>query len=116
MMYANSNIEYKYQSRKYQTTHTAHTTQPVKKNKKRRTTNKAKEVEDWDDMSKKETPKNNNTNTNNSNNSDNKNNKNKIMIWVPGTIPIKSIREMKWGDLNELSDEEYGYFKICESS
>lgn len=33
------------------------------------------------------------------------------MVWVPGTIPMRTIRKMKWGDLNNLTDEEYGYFK-----
>ena len=91
-MYHNSKIEYKYQPRN---------SEKAKKNKKRRTTNKSKEVKDWEDMptiSKKEENKATESQ--------------KRMVWVPGTISMKTIREMPWGDLNELTDEEYGYFKI----
>ena len=35
-------------------------------------------------------------------------------IWVPGTVSRKAIQQMKWGDLNELTDEEYGYFVELE--
>lgn len=30
--------------------------------------------------------------------------------WVKGTIPMDKIQRMKWGDLNDLTDEEFGYF------
>ena len=31
--------------------------------------------------------------------------------WVCGTIPMETIKKMKWGDIDELTDEEYGYFQ-----
>mgnify|MGYP006889529972 CR=1 FL=1 len=31
--------------------------------------------------------------------------------WVHGTIPMSSIRRMKWGDIDELTDEEFGYYQ-----
>ena len=99
-MHYNSNIEYKYQRRDVKNTQTQ------KNKKKRKTTNKAKEVKDWETwetMTKQE----NSTKTSTS--------KNIKMVWVPGTIPMKIIKKMKWGDLNELTDEEYGYFKTSES-
>tara|TARA_B100001287_G_C22633716_1_gene506466 strand:- start:1040 stop:1375 length:336 start_codon:yes stop_codon:yes gene_type:complete len=110
MKYTNSNIEYKYQkSNKFQES----TSTQVQKKKKRKTSNKAKEVKDWDDMPK-ETSINNATYavaaaaTANTTTSEPK----QKMTWVKGTIPMKIIKKMKWGDLNELTDEEYGYFKM----
>ena len=31
--------------------------------------------------------------------------------WVHGTIPMSTIRRMKWGDIDELTDEEFGYYQ-----
>ena len=31
--------------------------------------------------------------------------------WVHGTIPMSTIRKMKWGDIDELTDEEFGYYQ-----
>jgi hypothetical protein len=35
--------------------------------------------------------------------------------WVPGTIPQSVINKMPWGDLDELTNEEYGYWSLSES-
>ena len=65
-----------------------------KKNKK--TGNKSKEVLFWDDMpDSKENPKNMNTGK-----------------WIPGSIPMSEIRKMKWGDIDDLTDEEFGFYKM----
>ena len=31
--------------------------------------------------------------------------------WVHGTIPMSTIRKMKWGDIDNLTDEEFGYYQ-----
>ena len=31
--------------------------------------------------------------------------------WVHGTIPMSTIRRMKWGDIDELTNEEFGYYQ-----
>ena len=31
--------------------------------------------------------------------------------WVHGTIPMSTIRRMKWGEIDELADEEFGYYQ-----
>ena len=31
--------------------------------------------------------------------------------WIHGTIPMSTIRRMKWGDIDELTDEEFGYYQ-----
>lgn len=30
--------------------------------------------------------------------------------YIAGTIPWADIQKMKWGDIDELTDEEYGFF------
>ena len=65
-----------------------------KKNKK--SGNKSKEVLFWDDMpDSKENPKNMNTGK-----------------WVLGSIPMSEIKKMKWGDVDDLTDEEFGFYKM----
>lgn len=30
--------------------------------------------------------------------------------WIAGTIPMRDIKKMKWGDIDDLTDEEFGYY------
>lgn len=60
-----------------------------KRNKKRG--NKAKEVQSWEEWeSSTKNPEGGS--------------------WIPGTIPMSIIKTMKWGDIDELTNEEFGYF------
>ena len=69
------------------------------KNKRRQTKkgNKAKEVQSWDDIERIENgfiiPKTS------------------FGKWIQGTIPMKNIVKMKWGDIDELTEQEFGYYK-----
>ena len=59
----------------------------LEKRTRKKRGNKAKEVQSWDDQPRTTCGK-----------------------WVEGTIPMKTIMKMKWGDIDELSDEEFGHY------
>lgn len=63
----------------------------IEKRTRKKRGNKAKEVQSWDDM-------------------ENDQPRTTFGKWVEGTIPMKTIMKMKWGDIDELSDEEYGHY------
>lgn len=80
------------------------TTSTMSKNQKKRKQrgNKAKQVTSWDDMCDVES-------------SNTKSTQKAQGHWVPGTIPQSVIKKMPWGDLDELTDEEFGYWRVSES-
>lgn len=67
----------------------ANTKTKNRKNKKKG--NKAKEVQSWDEWESSMKKPVGGT-------------------WIPGTIPMSIIKKMKWGDIDDLTDEEFGYF------
>ena len=88
-------IKYTYSKENYGSTITRNNSS-VKKSSKRKKNNKSKEVESWDDI-------------------DEKGNylivQAKVRMYIPPKYTEQEMRKMKWGDLNELTDEEaWGYF------
>ena len=81
-----------------------------KKNKKK--SNKSKEVAGWDDIPDyappptPTPPPSPETDTNKQPETKTQHGK-----WVHGTIPMSTIRKMKWSDIDELIDEEFGYYQ-----
>lgn len=86
------------------------TTKSVSQKKRKQKGNKAKEVEFWEDIDGKNSKTTNNSSPP-SETGENKQNKLKGK-WICGTIPQSEINKMPWGLLDELTDEEYGYY--CE--
>lgn len=81
-----------------------------KQKKRKQRGNKAKEVTSWYDIRDDE-PLNTNTKST-------QNPTQKVQCqghWVPGTIPQSVINKMPWGDLDELTNEEFGYWRVSES-
>ena len=80
-------------------------------NKKRKQKgNKSKEVQYWDDLPETKPQmgiiyENGNENGNNKSKTETKKG-----YWVKGTVHPSIIKCMPWGDLNELTDEEFGYY------
>ena len=72
-----------------------------KQKKRKQRSNKAKQVTSWD-IIENETQQTQQTQKAQGH-------------WVPGTIPQSVINKMPWGDLDELTNEEYGYWTLSES-
>ena len=75
--------------------------------KKNKGKNRSKEVDGWDDIPGYSASKAQARET------DKNEAQGQYGKWVRGTIPMKTIKQMKWGDINDLTDEEYGYFQIA---
>ena len=83
------------------------TSKSVSQKKRKQKGNKAKEVESWDDIDGK------NCKTTNVSSTPSETGGIKLKgKWICGTIPQSEINKMPWGLLDELTDEEYGYY--CE--
>lgn len=80
-------------------TQTQTKTQTQTNKKKNKGKNRSKEVDGWDDIPGYGAPK------------VQKQEEKQYGKWVQGTIPMKTIKQMKWGDIDELTDEEFGYYE-----
>ena len=74
-----------------------------KQKKRKQRGNKAKEVTSWDNIENETQPL------------QTQQTQKAQGHWVPGTIPQSVINKMPWGDLDELTNEEYGYWTLSES-
>jgi hypothetical protein len=88
----------------FSTTNTMSRNQNKQKKRKQRG-NKAKEVTSWDDIEHETQPQQ----TQQTQQTQCQGH------WVPGTIPQSVINKMPWGDLDELTNEEFGYWSLSES-
>jgi len=77
--------------------------------KKNKGKNRSKEVDGWDDIPGYSAPKA--QAREDDENQTQGQAQGQYGKWVRGTIPMKIIKQMKWGDIDELTDEEYGYFQ-----
>ena len=90
----------------------SHRTTSSNNKKKNKKNNKSKEVAGWDDIPDyappptPTPPPSPETDTHKQPEQKSQHGK-----WVHGTIPMSTIRRMNWGDIDELTEEEFGYYQ-----